>query len=118
MKIRNIAAARDVPVVAIGAWEHEVEVWDAASAIRIAAFKTSLDSGGRRLAVSHDGTRVAAGAYREHGVSVFDACSGRVVWTRKDLQGIQTLTWSCNGSRLYCGVEVDILHEIDLATGE
>jgi WD40 repeat protein len=118
MQIRNIAAARDVPVVAIGAWEHEVEVWDAASAIRIAAFNTMLDSGGRRLAVSHDGTRVAAGAYREHGVSVFDAYYGRVVWARKDLQGIQKLTWSRDGSRLYCGLEGDILHEIDLATGK
>jgi WD40 repeat protein len=118
MQIRNIAAARDVPIVAIGAWEHEVELWDAASAIRIATFKTALDSGGRRLVVSHDGTRIAAAAYREHGVSVFDAWSGRVVWTRKDLQGIQILTWSRDGSRLYCGLEVDILHEIDLATGK
>jgi WD40 repeat protein len=95
-----------------------VEVWDAASANKIAAFKTALDSGGRRLAVSHDGTRVAAAAYREHGVSVFDGRSGRLVWTRKDLQGIQTLTWSRDGSRLYCGLEVEIVHGIDLATGE
>jgi WD40 repeat protein len=118
MKIRNIAAARDVPVVAIGAWEHEVEVWDAASAIRTAAFNTALESGGRRLAVSHDGTRVAAAAYREHGLSVFDVNSGRLVWTRKDLQGIQTLTWSRDGSRLYCGLDVNSLHEIDIATGQ
>jgi WD40 repeat protein len=118
MEIRHIAAARDVPLVAIAAWEHDVEVWEAASATMIAAFKTALEPGGQRLAISHDGTRVAASAFREHGVSVFDGCSGRLIWARKDLQGIQDLTWSRDGSRLYCGLEACVLHEIDLTTGK
>jgi len=61
MEIRHIAAARDAPIIAIGAWKSEVEVWNAESATKVSSFLTQLEPGGQRLAISHDGTHVAAG---------------------------------------------------------
>jgi hypothetical protein len=69
MEIRHIAAARDVPIVAVDAWKYEVEVWNAKSPTKISSFPTQLEPGGERLAISHDGTRVAAAAFEKHGLT-------------------------------------------------
>jgi WD40 repeat protein len=117
MEIRHIAAARDVPIVAVGAWKYEIEVWNAKSATKISSFPTQLEPGGQRLAISHDGTRVAAAAFEKHGLSMFEGERGQLAWTRSDLQQIQKLTWSHDGGRIYCGVGNELLHRIDITSG-
>lgn len=117
MEIRHIATAREVPIVAIGAWKIEVEVWNAESATKVSSILTQLEPGGQRLAISHDGTRVAAAAFEQLGLSVFYGESGQLAWTRSDLKHIQNLTWSHDGERIYCRADNELLHCIDIATG-
>jgi hypothetical protein len=61
------SAASQGPLVAVGAFERDVELWDVQTARRVGAFSSVLDFGGRRLALDAAGTTcfsVVAGHHR------------------------------------------------------
>jgi len=116
--VRHIACSYDGGVIAVGEFERNIQTWNAESRQRIADFETTLDYGGRRLAINRDGTLCAVGAYHRHGIAVYDATPGDELWRRRDLKGIQSLTFSHDGVWLRCCFGDKPCHVIDIETGE
>ena len=94
MQVRHIAIARARPVAALAAFESQVAIWDLQTLRRTIEFETVLDFGGRRLALSSDGSCCIAGAYNRDGVAAYDTNTGRVLWSRRDLKKVQYVSFS------------------------
>ncbi len=118
LKVRHISVAREKPLVAIGAFERNVEVWDYKSGKRVSAFDTILDFGGKRLALSISGDRVLAAAWERHGLACYDVQSGQCVWQRHDLKKVQTITCSRDGTIAYCGFDARPCMGIAISNGD
>ncbi|HEX6029900.1 MAG TPA: WD40 repeat domain-containing protein, partial [Tepidiformaceae bacterium] len=82
----------------------------------VSRFSTSLDWGGRRLAMSPDGTVVVAAAYERHGITAHVARTGAVVWQRQDIKGTRSIRISADGKRVF--VRSSRLTVMDLQTGQ
>ncbi len=115
--IRHLSTSYDGTVIAAAEFEHHVQIWDIESHTRIAEFETTLDFGGRRLAISRDGKSCAVGAYRVHGVALYDTESGMELWRRKDLKKVQNIRASIDGNRLWCGFEGKAFQPLNINTG-
>jgi WD40 repeat protein len=115
--IRHIAASYDGSVVVVAEFARHVQTWDVVHRRRIAAFETTLDEGGFRLAVSRDGKHCAAGAWREDGIAVYEAATGKEVWRRKDLEEVQKIRFSKSDQQILCGFEGGVVKRLDLTTG-
>jgi outer membrane protein assembly factor BamB len=115
--IRHIAASYDGSVVAVAEFERHVQTWDVVHRRRTAAFETTFEFGGSRLAISHSGKHCVAGAWRQHGIALYDVVSGAELWRRRDLQQVQTIHISKNDQHVLCGFEAGIVERLDLATG-
>jgi WD40 repeat protein len=115
--IRHLAASRDGSVVAAAEFKSLVHLWDLNSLSWLRTFNTTLDFGGRRLAVSPDGSLVAAGAYRRHGIAVYRASDGSELWRRKDLKKVQRLEFSNDGRRLFCCFDDKACESLDSSNG-
>lgn len=116
-RIRHISTSRNGARIAVGAWERRVAVWDAVAGSRLSEFDTILDSGGKRLAITPDGTRLVVGAYNADGIRCYDAISGKELWRRKEKKGVQTILISPDGNRAYCEFADGPLHVMDVQTG-
>lgn len=90
-KIRHIATSYNGDIIATAEFEHKVYIWNLQSGKKICEFQSILDFGGMRLAISEDGTFCAAGAYHIHGIAMYKASNGELIWQRKDLKKIQYL---------------------------
>lgn len=93
-------------------------VWDVASGERVSEFDTVLDCGGRRLAITSDGTRVIAGAYHRYGIACYCASTGALLWQRKDIKKVQMISISADDSLAYCCLESTLAVALKVSTGE
>jgi len=116
--IHHLAAGADSHLVLAAHFEQTVNVWDLASRKNIGAFETHLDIGGKRLALSPDGSVCFAGAYRRYGIAAYLVASGIRVWERRDLKAVQYVSLSPGGRRVYCGLSSRPLHVLDSKSGE
>ncbi|MCA9060536.1 MAG: hypothetical protein KDA85_18625 [Planctomycetaceae bacterium] len=85
---------------------------------RIGEFETTLDGGGQRLAVSHDGRRFAVGAWEDHGIALYDAENGIEIWRRKDLNQVQVVRISEDDRCVQCEFENSPHQTLSLSTGQ
>ena len=115
--IRHIATSCDGPVIAVAEFERYVQIWNVESQRRIAHFETTLDFGGNRLAITRDGQYCAVGAYRIHGIALYETKDGMEVWRRKDLKKVHTIRASLDGQHLLCGFEGKSFELLNLKTG-
>lgn len=115
--IRHIASSLDGSLIAVAEFERYVQIWDVESHCRIADFESTLDFGGDRLAITHDGQHCAVGAYHVHGIALYETKDGTEVWRRKDLKKVQTIRVSVDGQRLLCGFEGKSFEVLNLQTG-
>jgi hypothetical protein len=117
-RVRHIATTWAGERVAVASFDRTVAVWDIGSASKVAEFETVLDFGGRRLAISPDGTRVIAGAYQRYGIAAYEASTGTEIWRRSDLKKVQRITISADGVAAYCGLAGRAEHVLSLSNGE
>lgn len=103
--IRHFASTWSGSVIAAGEFERTVHVWDLNGPCRLATFPTILDFGGKRLAVTPEGTNCIAAAYHVEGIAAYAVPEGREIWRRKDLKKTQTLRVSLDGRRVYACLE-------------
>lgn len=116
-QIRHITTSFDGSMIAIAEFEHHVQTWSLDSCTRHAAFETTLDSGGNRLAISRNGEFCAVGAYHVHGIALYEAKTGTEVWRRKDLKKVQDIRISLDGERLLCGFENKSFEVLNIRNG-
>ena len=117
MQVRHIAIARDAPVAALAAFKSRVAMWDLEALRRTIEFDTVLDFGGRRLTLSPDGSRCIAAAYIRYGLAAYDTNTGMLSWSRRDLKKPQHVTFSADGTAVYCGFDRRACHVLDARSG-
>jgi hypothetical protein len=91
--------------VAVAEFKRFIQIWNVKFQRCIAKFETTLDFGGRRLAITRDGLGLVVGAYHDHGVAFYETKSGAEVWRRNDLKKVQRIRVSNDDQRVWCGFE-------------
>jgi hypothetical protein len=109
--IRDIACPlENADLFATAEFDGRVTVWSVAAQKPIATFGTVSEFGGKRLAIlDGDPPIVVAGAWARHGVCAYEASSGRMLWQRRDLRQVQTLSALPSG-RVGVGFERRVFH--------
>jgi outer membrane protein assembly factor BamB len=103
-KVRQMAPAASAPYIAAGYFAREVRIWDIKREQLAATLNTILDFGGRRLALSPDGSLCVTGNWNE-GVACYSIDRNSQQWSRPDLGGVNMVTFSARGDLLYCCTE-------------
>jgi hypothetical protein len=121
--IRHLAITDDSSIVAAALFEKTVQIWSWKTGQQLGEFQTVLDFGGRRLALTPDGSICIVGAWGQRGrggrgLAAYSIPDGRVLWNRKDIRHIQCVRLSGSGREIYCGVEGSSAHIIETASGE
>ena len=117
MQVRHIATARDAPVAALAAFQHRVAMWNLAALRLTIEFDTVLDFGGKRLALSPDGACCIGAAYIRRGLAAYSTNTGEMLWSRLDLKQAQRVSFSADGSKVYCGFDRRACHVLDPHSG-
>src|ERR1700743_3832223 len=116
--IHHLAASPDGFLLAAAEVKSIVHLWDLNSLARLRTFETTLDAGGSRLAVSHDGGLLAVGAYQRYGIAAYRSSDGSELWRRKDLKKGQGIRFSYNCARIVCCLDGSASERLDPLTGE
>ena len=114
--IRHLAVCDDSPNIAAAVFESTVQIWCSDDAQQIGEFRTTLDFGGKRLALAADGRICITGSWNA-GLAAYLVPTGALLWHRRDLVEIQTLSIDASGRNLYCSFESRPLAVIDVDTG-
>src|SRR5215471_4978584 len=106
--IRHIAVPQaDGDIFATAEFEEKVTLWSIESRKKLAEIRTVLDFGGKRLALVQEHSLCLLSAARYYGpVSAYDL-EGNVLWSRKDLVGVQQLSAIPNAPEPMIGVGAD-----------
>ena len=115
--IRHISAATRGSIVAVAQYRSLVQVWDTGKSKRLSAFKTTLDYGGTRLAITDKGDLCITGSFNEDGVACYNAETGVEVWRRRDINTPQRIRISRHGKYVYCCCEDQQLHILRIKDG-
>lgn len=121
--IRHLAVSDESGIVVAALFEETVQIWSWKTGDQLGEFETALDFGGRRLAVTPDGTACIVGSYGRRkkgmrGLSAYSIPNGTLLWRREDIPHIQVVSLSGSGQEIYCGVEGSSAYIIETATGE
>ncbi len=116
--IRQISTSYDGLLIAAAEFERRVQIWNIESQKRVAQLDTTLDYGGKRLAISRDGSHCAIGAYHVHGIAMYDIRTAMETWRRKDLKKIQSIRFSKDGQSLLCGFDRMSFQSLNSKTGK
>lgn len=98
-------------------FEENIQVWKADDYSKLASFSTHFLGGGKRMAISSDGTMVAAANYHRFGISLYAVDSGKEIWTTKKIKRIQNITFSPDDSILYVVNNDEILYALSVSDG-
>jgi hypothetical protein len=118
-RIPEIAVSYSGSITAIGHSDGSVTTWNLSTNSEVCHFESHFETGGRRLAISNDGAMCAVGAYDGYGISMHDTVDGKMIWQRKDLQKVQTLTFGNqhSGALIAC-FDSKPCHILNATTGE
>jgi outer membrane protein assembly factor BamB len=116
--IRSVVSNYNSPNVAAAFFESIVQVWNVASATKIAEFATIFEFGGDRVGISADGLTVVAASYGAPGVAAYSAGTGQTLWQRRDIRQLQRLDIDTTGKTVACGFDKQALQILSLETGE
>src|SRR5947209_6994529 len=116
--IRQLAASRRGEVIAAAEFERTVHVYDLSTLERLRTIETTLDFGGRRLAISSDGQTIIAGAYYVDGIAAYSGGTGVELWRRKDLKKVQQIELSSDDSHVLCCFETRSCEILNTKSGK
>jgi hypothetical protein len=121
--IRSLAATDESSIVAAAFFEKTVQIWSSKTGQQLGEFQTMFDFGGRRLALTPDGSTCIVGAWGQlgrgaRGLGAYSIPDGKLLWNRKDIRRIQDVRLSGSGQEIYCGVQDASAHIIETSTGE
>lgn len=113
----KIATSQSGSRLARSPGERWVEIWDIETRDFVAGLDTTLDAGGKRLAISNDGTLLVVGAYRRAGVAVYRLPDGAEMWRRRDVSRVQYVMFAEHLSAVCVAREGAPALALDLTTG-
>ena len=115
--IRHLACSPTSPYLAAALFEYTVQIWNLDILSQVGEFETILTFGGSRLALDTSGQFCVAAGWGS-GIAAYRAPSGEVLWHRKDLKHVQSVTLEPSGTKIYCGRDEGALHILESHTGE
>ncbi len=89
--MRHLATSYKGKRFATALFERVVSVWDLEEGDMVCEFDTCLDFGGRRLAISEEGSIVVTGSYNLNCISAYTIPKGLLLWKRSGLIGVQSI---------------------------
>jgi hypothetical protein len=121
--IRHLAISDHSGIVAAALFEETVQIWSWKTGNQIGEFKTVLDFGVRKLALTPDGTVCIAGSWGrrkkgKRGLAAYSIPDGTLLWLREDIPHIGSIRLSGSGMEIYCGVEGSSAQVVETATGK
>jgi WD40 repeat protein len=121
--IRHLAITDEPSIVAAALFEKTVQIWSCKTGKQLGEFQTMLDFGGKRLALTPDGSSCIVGAWGQRargprGLAAYSIPDGKLLWNREEIRHIQYVRLSGSGREIYCGIEGSSAHIINSATGE
>ncbi len=117
-RVKCLAIAAERPILAAAEFESTVSIWSVGNLRSTAEFKTIMDAGGRRLAVSNDGESLFAGSFVREELACYSSRCGEVLWLTKGLGKVQRIALSSDGRFAYCGTEAFTCHVITTQSGK
>jgi len=117
IRVRHIAVALDSSIAALAEFESVVHIFDLRLRRKLASFKSTLDFGGTRLAVTNDGKCCIAGAYHRHGIAAYRTLDGEELWRRKDLKKVQRIHVAPNGESIFACFDRTACHQLSVEDG-
>jgi hypothetical protein len=120
--IHELAATDESSIVAAAFFEKTVQIWSWKTGQQLGEFQTMFDPGGRRLALTPDGSACIVGAWGQpgrgaRGLGAYSIPDGKLLWNRNDIRHIQNVRLSGSGREIYCGVQDASAHIIETTTG-
>lgn len=115
--IRQFASSHRGTILAAAEFEKIVHLYDLNTMEHLTTLNTTLDFGGKRLAISDDGQTVFVGAYHVHGIAAY-SIAGPELWRRKDLKKVQHITLTTDNTRVLCCFEQGSCESLNALTGK
>lgn len=116
--IRHIATSFNGQTIALAEFERRVQIFDIYSLQVISEFDTILDYGGKRLAISEDGSICICGCWERQGICAYEIKTGKIVWQRKDLKKVQHIqTLYADSSKFFAQFATGASRIFDINTG-
>lgn len=112
-----VAATSCSRIAAIAPDGETVEVWDLRNKRRVSKFSAIHDVGGRRLAISPDGSTVATAAYSAGRISCYDVMSGNKRWSIR-ARSCQSVVYSADGTYLFAGFDSRSMMQLEVESGK
>jgi hypothetical protein len=89
-------------------YKDKVSLWSYSKKEKISEIDTILDFGGSRLALLPTNDHlIITGAYERFGAVAYNYFAGEIVWQRKDLKRIQTVTYLTINNEVVVGIGFD-----------
>jgi WD40 repeat protein len=115
--VHQIAALDTPPLVAIALSDSRIQIWSWSTGKQLGEFKSNFTLGGKRMALTPDGAVCITGGWGR-GLAAYSVPSGDLLWHRRDIHRLQSITLNASGNDIYCGIETRTVLVIDVKTGE
>jgi len=115
--IQHLAVAQKGSIVAAALSETTVQFWSVSKEEQIGQAETVLDGGGKRLALTSDGTVCIAGSWL-YGISAYTVPDGKTLWSRKALTKVHFIDVSMSSDKLFCGFDSGSVLALEVRTGK
>jgi WD40 repeat protein len=117
-QVQLIASSYDGSLIAAADQDRCVQIWNLSDRCQISTFETTIDFGGKRLAISRNGGHCGVGAYDDYGIALYKTSDGTEVWRRKDLKKVQGIRLSNDDRQLMCGFADKPYEFLGLTSGQ
>lgn len=117
MQVFEMAASLNGEYFLAAEFKNKIQVWSASNNKKLAEFSTHFAAGDKRMAISNDGSLLAAAAYARFGITLYDTNSVKEIWTNKQIKRIQQIAFSEDDSVLYVINSDNILYALAVSDG-
>ncbi|KAG2739634.1 WD40 repeat-like protein [Suillus brevipes Sb2] len=112
--VQALCWSADGERVASGSWDGTARVWDVKRGKNILTIKTG-HKWVRAVTYSPDSSKLATGGRDENAVKIWDAKTGELLNTLKQVYGVRSLAWTSDGNKLISGSH-SLIRIFDTAT--
>jgi WD40 repeat protein len=116
--IREIAAARTVPLICAAFNEDITQVWNLESPQQLSEFSARFTFGARTLGMHPDGTSIVTGVSATDGsIASYSVPDGALMWLRHAVVYATRIQFGQSGQYIYCTLQNRKVERIDALTG-
>jgi hypothetical protein len=116
--IRELSAARTVPLICAGFVESTVQIWDLLTQEKTGEFAARFDFGSRSFAMHPAGESIVTGISARNGdVACYKVPGGELIWLRNRIRYSGQIRFSQSGKHVLFTVDNRRIERVDALTG-